>query len=135
MRLQTISILLCVLLAWPVTSLASDAIPKQVHLVIEGKRLVASNARFSRFDDLKLNAGERIIEKDVDKAAIVLFTNQRIIGYGVLSGWRFLATHADEKLKELSAEDFAALVITTKRTLNFNGQTGVWGERRRLVTN
>lgn len=109
--------------------------PKQVHLVIEGKRLVASNARFSRFDDLKLNAGERIIEKSVGEAAIAVFTNQRIIGYGVLSGWRFLDTHADEKLRELSVEDFAALVVTTKRVLNFNGETGVWGERRRLVTN
>ena len=126
---------MCVLLAWPLAPKAAEVVPKQVHLIIEGKRLVASNARFSRFDDLKLNAGERIIEKDVDKAAIVIFTNQRVIGYGVLSGWRSLDTHADEKVKELSAEDFAGLVITNKRTLNFNGQTGVWGERRRLVVN
>ena len=110
---------------------ASDAVPKQVHLVVEGRRLIASNARFSRFDELKFNARERLVDKAVGEATIVVFTNQRIIAYGVLSGWKTMRTEAGEKLEELQVEDFAALVITSNRLLNFNGESGVWGERAR----
>lgn len=110
---------------------ASDAVPKQVHLVVDGNRLIASNARFSRFDELKFNAREKIVAQAVGEATIVIVTNQRIIGYGVLSGWRPIRTEAGEKLEEIEAEDFAALVITNLRLLNFNGESGVWGERSR----
>jgi hypothetical protein len=110
---------------------ASEAVPKQVHLIVDGNRLIASNARFSRFDELKFNAREKLIRKAEGKAAIVVFTDQRIIGYGVLSGWQTIRTEADEKLEELQVEDFAALVMTNNRLLNFNGESGVWAERAR----
>ena len=125
----------CALLAAPGVTVApaeaSEAVPKQVHLVVDGNRLIASNARFSRFDELKFNAREKLIGQAVGEAAIVVFTDQRIIGYGVLSGWKAIRTEAGEKLEELEVEDFAALVITNNRLLNFNGESGVWAERAR----
>jgi hypothetical protein len=110
---------------------ASDAVPKQIHLVVEGKRLIASNARFSRFDELKFNARERVVKQAVGEAVAVVVTNQRIIGYGVLSGWKTTRTEAGEKLESIEAEDYAALVVTSLRLLNFNGESGVWGEQAR----
>ncbi len=71
-----------------VAAKASDAIPKEVSLIINGKRLVASNIRFSRFDDLSLNAQERIAEQTESKGIILVVTNQRFIAYGVGSGWK-----------------------------------------------
>lgn len=112
---------------------ASQEIPKQVDLVIDGSWLVASNVRFSRFDELKLNAQEQLGETSVGKGVIVAVTNQRIIGYGVRSGWRSIPRSAGEQVERVSAEDFAGLVVTNKRLLNFNGDTGVWGERQRRV--
>jgi len=109
----------------------SDAVPKQVHLIVEGKRLIASNARFSRFDELKFNAREKVEQQAVGEATAVVVTNQRIIGYGVLSGWRTIRTEAGEKLESVEAEDYAALVVTNLRLLNFNGESGVWGEQAR----
>ncbi len=122
-----------ILLALAGAADAGDSVPKQVHLVIDGNRLIASNARFSRFDELKFNAREKLVGKAVGEATIVVFTNQRIIGYGVLSGWKSIRTEAGEKLKSLEAEDFAALVVTNLRLLNFNGESGVWGERSRPI--
>ena len=110
---------------------ASDAIPKQVSLIINGKRLVASNIRFSRFDEINLGAQERIEEQAEGKGVIVVITNQRVIGYGINAGWRDLKTQAGEKLESLKVEDFAVFVTTDMRYLNFNGETGVWGERDR----
>ena len=112
---------------------AQDGVPKQVHLVVDGTRLVASNIRQSRFDELKLNAGERIVESSVGDAAIIVTTNRRILGYGAVSGWRIIDRIANEKIQTISADDYAGLVVTSQRFLNFNGQTGVWAEHDRMV--
>ena len=124
----------CILLGLfcaPIGLLASDAIPKQVSLVVNGKRLIASNVRFSRFDELNLRAQEKILEQAEGKGVIVVITNQRIIGYGLISGWRDLKREAGENVESLLVEDFAVFITTDKRLLNFNGQSGLWGKRDR----
>ncbi len=108
-------------------------VPKQVHLVVDGKTLVASNVRLNRFDELDLGAQEQIREQRVGEAVAVVITNTRIIAYGVLSGWRAIGREPNEKIQSISAEDFAGLVVTDERMLNFNGETGVWAEQKRRV--
>jgi hypothetical protein len=108
-------------------------VPKQVHLVLDGKRVLASNVRLNRFDELKLGAQERIREQRVGEAVAIVVTNQRIIAYGVLSGWRPIDRDVNETIQSISAEDYAGLVVTDQRMLNFNGESGVWGEQRRNV--
>jgi hypothetical protein len=112
----------------------SGDVPKQVHLVIDGNRLVASNVRFNRFDELRLNPQERIDDSSEGDAVIVVVTNQRVIAYGVVSGWREVDRVPNERIESLAAEDYAGLVVTTRRMLNFNGESGVWGVRNRAVT-
>lgn len=127
------AITMALLMPWPVPVQASDAVPKQVHLIIENKRLIASNVRFSRFDTLKLNAQEKVLDKSVGEAVIVIITDKRFIGYGFLAGWRTVRRSPGEDVQNISVEDFAGLVVTSRRFLNFNGQTGVWGEQKRHV--
>lgn len=111
--------------------LGGGDVPKQVHLIEDGKRLIASNVRFSRFDELKLDARERVQKTAVGEAVIVVATNQRLIAYGVVSGWRSIDRMAGEQIDTISAQDFAGLIVTSQRLLNFNGESGVWGERDR----
>ena len=120
-------------LIWSVAGYASDTVPRQVHLIEESDRLLASNVKFNRFDVLKLNAREQIVEKATGEAVIIVITNQRVIGYGILSGWKHRRLEAGERINSVTAEDFAGLVTSNKRYLNFNGQTGFWGERKRGV--
>jgi hypothetical protein len=108
-------------------------VPKQVHLIADSGRIFASNVRLNRFDELKLQAQERIREQKVGEAVAVVVTNQRFIAYGVLSGWRSMDKSPDEQAESVSAEDYAVLIVTNERMLNFNGQSGVWGEQRRAV--
>jgi len=117
--------------SWVSPQVISQGVPKQVELVVEGNRLVASNVRFSRFDEHRLNAQERIADTQTGKAVIVVVTNQNIIAYGVLSGWRSMSRVPNERIETVSAEDFGALVVTSERMLNFNGESGSWGERKR----
>ena len=112
----------------------TGSVPKQVHLVLDGNRIIASNVRLNRFDELKLAAQERIREQRVGEAVAVVVTNQRIIAYGVLSGWVSMDRAPNEAIQSVSAEDFAALIVTDRRMLNFNGETGVWAEQRRGVS-
>ena len=109
-------------------------VPKQVHLVLDGNRILASNVRLNRFDELKLGAQERIREQQVGEAVAIVVTNQRIIAYGVLSGWVPMDRVANETIQSISAEDYAGLIVTDQRMLNFNGETGVWAEQRRRVS-
>ena len=109
-------------------------VPKQVHLVLDGNRILASNVRLNRFDELKLAAQERVREQRVGEAIAVVVTNQRIIAYGVLSGWRSVDRAPNETIQSISAQDFAGLIVTDQRMLNFNGESGVWAEQRRSVS-
>jgi hypothetical protein len=63
--------------AW--TQIIAGEVPKQVDLVVDGDRLIASNVRFSRFDELVLKARERVRDMAVGEAVIVVVTSQRII--------------------------------------------------------
>ena len=108
-------------------------VPKQVHLVTDGDKLFASNVKLNRFDELKLNAQERVLEQQVGAAVAVVITNRRIVVYGVLSGWRSLDRMPNEQIESITAEDYAGLVVTSLRMLNFNGQNGVFAERKRAV--
>jgi hypothetical protein len=112
---------------------ASGDVPKTVHFIVDGNRLVASNVRFNRFDELRLNAQERVDSSSEGDAVIVVVTNQRVIAYGAVSGWRSIDRVPNERVESVSAEDYAGLVVTNRRMLNFNGESGVWGERDRTV--
>jgi len=109
-------------------------VPKQVHLVADSGRILASNVRLNRFDELKLQAQERVREQKVGEGVAVVITNQRLIAYGVLSGWRSVDRSPNEQIESVSAEDYAVLIVTSQRMLNFNGESGVWGEQRRAVS-
>ena len=113
---------------------ASGNVPKQVHLVLDGNRILASNVRLNRFDELKLGAQERIREQQVGQAVAIVVTNQRIIAYGVLSGWVEMDRVPNETIQSISAEDYGGLIVTDQRMLNFNGETGVWAEQKRRVS-
>ena len=110
-----------------------DYVPKQVHLVTDGDKLFASNVKFNRFDELKFNAQERVLDQQVGAAVAVVITNRRIAAYGVLSGWRSLDRIPNEQIESITAEDYAGLIVTSLRLLNFNGQNGVFAERKRAV--
>jgi hypothetical protein len=111
----------------------SGYVPKQVHLVTDNGKLFASNVKLNRFDELKLDAQERVLDSQVGAAVAVVITNQRIVAYGVLSGWRSIDRMPNEQVESITAEDYAGVIVTSSRLLNFNGETGVWAAQKRAV--
>jgi hypothetical protein len=101
--------------------------------VTDNGKLFASNVKLNRFDELKLDAQERVLDQQVGAAVAVVITNQRIVAYGVLSGWRSVDRMPNEQIESIMAEDYAGVIVTSNRLLNFNGETGVWAAQKRAV--
>ena len=117
------------LLFVPVTYADDESVPKLVYLIEDDDTLIASNIKFNRFDEVKLKAKEKVVNYAEGNAVIIVATNQRIIGYSVYTAsWKTRGLIVDESVKSISAEDYSALVQTSKRFLSFNGKNGVWSE-------
>lgn len=98
----------------------------------EDDRIIVSNVRFSRTDELVL-AGREQIEATADSSAmLVLVTSRRFIGYSVYTAsWQSVDRRPGESVERLAAEDWAGYVLTSRRVLNFNGRTAAWSEGNR----
>jgi len=108
------------------------SVPKLVYLIQDDDKLIASNIKFNRFDEIKLEAKEEVAGHAVGNAVIVIVTNKRIIAYSVYTAsWRTRSIGADEEVQSINAEDYSALVVTSQRFLSFNGKNGVWAETKR----
>ena len=125
--------LACAVLVGSPVGAQNGYVSKQVHLVTDNGKLFASNVKLNRFDELKLDAQERVLDQQVGAAVAVVITNQRIAAYGVLSGWRFLDRMPNEQIESIMAEDYAGVIVTSSRLVNFNGESGVWAARKRAV--
>lgn len=120
------------LLFCSVSAVADNAIPKLVYLIFDEDKVMASNIEFNRFDELSLNAKEEVVNHEVGNAVAVVVTNTRIMAYSISkSGWVIKEIQANETLESISAEDYSALIVTSKRFLSFNGKTGLWAETKR----
>lgn len=124
-------VMACIPLSGTEAAAELDA-PKLVYLVVEGDLLIASNIRFSRFDEFRLTADEKVARKAVGDAVAVVVTNERIIGYSaMMAAWRPIRYNVGEHLETVEVEDFSAFIVTNRRFLNFNGQNGLWAEKLR----
>jgi hypothetical protein len=123
-----LSCLCLVLLVAPAES--ADAPPaRQLFWHIEGDRVIVANVRFSRTDELRLRGREVIEDTASSNAMLVVVTNQRFVGYSVYTAsWQSLDRQPNETVETLAAEDWAGYILSSRRTLNFNGRTAAWSE-------
>lgn len=111
---------------------AGSDVPKLLYLIVENNKLIASNIKFNRFDEIGLLAKEVVQDYEVGNAVTVVVTNKRIIAYSVFfANWKSKERIANETLESISAEDYSALVVTSRRFLSFNGRSSIWAEARR----
>jgi hypothetical protein len=123
----------CCLALLPAAAAAPDSPPPRlIFWHMEGDRVIVSNIRFSRTDELRLRGREQVEETASSTAMLVLVTNQRFIGYSVYTAsWQSVSRRPSEALETIDAEDWAGYVLTSRRVLNFNGRNAHWSERNR----
>lgn len=127
---RIIGVVLCWVIASP--ALAEQSIAKLTYLVVDNDKLIAANIKRNRFDELRLEARETLLDKAEANAVIVIVTNRRIIGYSVFTAsWKTIDLKAEEDVTGIKAADYSALIQTNKRFISFNGETGAWAETKR----
>lgn len=118
--------------AGPPGAFRDEAPAKLLYVVREDDKFIASNILFSRTDEFKLAAQERVALERSDNAVLVVATNRRLIAYSVYTAsWATMDLRAGESLEQLEAEDYSAFALTSRRIMNFNGRTGFWTETAR----
>ena len=131
-RFGGLLILLTALLGIATVAIGDNGVPKLVYLIMDDDKLIASNIKFNRFDDTKLMAKEKVLNYAVGNAVIIVVTNKRMVGYSVYTAsWKSRDLQADEEVGSIEAEDYSALVQTSKRFLSFNSKNGAWAESQR----
>lgn len=111
---------------------AGQVAEKSIYLVDGEDEVTAVNADTGQFFDFAVSAKEKIERRLVGSRVAVLVTNQRFAGIGAWpSGWASVRRRAGERIIQVEAEDYSAVVITSDRILSFNGKTGSWSEMRR----
>jgi hypothetical protein len=133
MHLPRALLLACCLALPAAPAAATDAPPaRQLYWHVEGDRVIVSNIRFSRTDELRLGGRESIEETASATAMLVVVTNRRFIGYSVYTAsWQSVSRQPGEALETVAAEDWSGYVLTSRRVLNFNGRNAVWSTGRR----
>lgn len=123
----------CCLALVPAAAVAADTPPPRlIYWHMEEDRVIVSNIRFSRTDELRLRGREQIEDTASSTAMLVLVTNQRFIGYSVYTAsWQSVSRRPAETLEKIDAEDWAGYVLTSHRVLNYNGRSANWSERNR----
>lgn len=133
-RIATVSLVFTLTQGATSFALASEAQEKVLFLVEDADRLVASNTLFSRFDELKISAKEKIVQREVAEAVAVVVTNQRVVAYGAHApGWKAERLLANERVESIEAEDSSVQIVTSDRLLNFYGRRGSWAITKRSI--
>lgn len=103
-------------------------VPRQLQLIAEPGRLLASNIRLGRIDEWLLEDGEAVSRTATANAVLAAATGSRLLAYGPVIGWREFELEPGEQVEAMEAEDYALFVTTDRRYLNFSADTGIWAE-------
>jgi len=124
---------LFVLLLWCSAADATQYVEhdQRVFFAQDKQKLIAVDSQTARSIEFRLRVREDIVAVREGRASIAVATDQRLLAFSVLTGWRPLRLELREQLTRLRASGFSVFAETTQRILTFNGVTGKWFVRRK----
>jgi hypothetical protein len=114
-------------------SALADGVPNNVALHLIPREVLFYSAQAGVWTSVRLDAGERILQRGADTNVASVITNQRAIGFSALLN----LTHEirlpdDETLETFKVEGNVATALTRRRALGFSAVTGKWAEIERF---
>ncbi len=107
---------------------ASDA-PSNVVLHVIPREILIFSAQAGVWTSIRLDSGERILQRAADHNVAAVVTSQRVIGFSaVLNLTHEIRLTEDETLEAFRVEGNVATVLTRRRGLGFSAATGKWAE-------
>ncbi len=137
-RGQTLFIVTTLLVAIPLALFGpspalADEVPNNVALHIIPREVLFFSATAGVWTSVRLDAGERILQRGADTNVAAVITNQRAIGFSALLN----VTHEirlpdDETVETFKVEGNVATALTRRRALGFSAATGKWADVERF---
>ncbi len=111
----------------------AEGVPNNVALYVITREVLFFSATAGVWTSVRLDAGERILQRGADTNVAAVITNQRAIGFSALQN----ITHEirlpdDETVESFKVEGNVATTLTRRRALGFSAFTGKWSDVERF---
>jgi hypothetical protein len=114
-------------------SLAAGQTPNNVALHVIPREVLFFSAQTGVWTSVRLDAGERILQRGGDGNVATVVTSVRVIGFsGILGIIHEVRIPEDETLEAFKVEGNVATLLTRRRALGFSAATGKWAEVERF---
>ena len=111
----------------------AEGVPNNVSLYVITREVLFFSAQAGVWTSVRLDAGERILQRAADTNVAAVITNQRAIGFSaVLNLTHEIRLPDDETLESFKVEGNVATALTRRRALGFSAATGKWSDVERF---
>ena len=125
-----VATLLCLFAPPPV--IAGDALTNVVLHVIP-REILFFGAQAGAWTSVRLDAGERVLQRGADGNVAAVVTSQRAIGFSAaLNATHEIRLPDDETLEAFKVEGNIATLLTRRRAIGFSAATGKWADLDRF---
>lgn len=108
-------------------------VPTNVALYVIPREILFFSAQAGVWSSVRLDAGERILQRGADGNVAAVVTSQRAIGFSaVLNVAHEIRLTEDETLETFKAEGNVATLLTRRRAIGFSAATGKWTDVERF---
>jgi len=129
------SVLLLVILggAFIHPTIAAGETLKNVALYVIPREILFFSAQTGVWTSVRLDAGERILQRGADGNVAAVLTSQRAIGFSaVLNATHEIRVTENETLENFKVEGNLATLLTQRRAIGFSATTGKWTDVERF---
>lgn len=128
------SLILAILaFAFALSPAMAGSVPSNVALHVIPREILFFSAQAGVWTSVRLDAGERILQRGADGNVAAIVTSQRAIGFSaVLNVIHEIRLPEEENLEAFKAEGNVATLLTRRRALGFSAATGKWSEVERF---
>lgn len=118
---------------FPASPTNAEGLPNNVALHVVSREVLFFSAQAGVWTSVRLDAGERILQRGADTNVAAVITNQRAIGFSaVLNLTHEIRQPDDETLESFKVEGNVATALTRRRALGFSAATGKWADVERF---
>jgi hypothetical protein len=130
---RTVLVLIVLGVSWIHPAIAADATLRNVALYAMPREILFFSVQGGVWTSVRLDAGERILQRGADGNVAAVLTSLRAIGFSaVLNAAHEIRVTDDETLENFKVEGNVVTMLTKRRAIGFSADTGRWADIERF---
>ena len=133
-RIGRSALILVVLgVSWIHPAIAADETLRNVALYVMPREILFFSVRGGVWTSVRLDAGERILQRGADGNVAAVLTSLRAIAFSAtLNATHEIRVTDDETLENFKVEGNVVAMLTKRRAIGFSADTGRWADIERF---